>query len=348
MQALWFWLVAVMVALYAVFDGYDFGVGILHRFVAKRDDERRAVLASIGPFWDGNEVWLIASGGALFVAFPKVLAAGFSGFYLAMFLVLLALLMRGISIEFRSHLENGLWRAFWDSGFVVSSALLPLLLGVALGNVVRGVPLDANGEFNLPLFTNFGTTGNVGILDYYTVLVGIYVVLTVTMHGALFLTWKTQGEVHHRARRLVLPLWIAVVVTTVGVTITTAQVSPAVFVGFGTSPLAWLAACLYLGAFVAVLWFHRTARWLSALIASGAFILGLLVVVAASVFPVMLRSTIDPAFSLTAYNASVSAVGLRAGAYWWFLGFPLAIGYVVFLQYLHRGKATAARDREGY
>jgi len=131
MAMLWFWLVSVMIAIYAVMDGFDFGAGILHLFVARTPGERRQVLAAIGPWWDGNEVWLLAGGGALFLAFPKVLAAGFSGFYLAMFLVLWSLVLRGISIEFRSHLEDTLWRSFWDTVFALSSGLLPILLGAA-------------------------------------------------------------------------------------------------------------------------------------------------------------------------------------------------------------------------
>jgi cytochrome bd ubiquinol oxidase subunit II len=166
MQMLWFWLVSVMVAIYAVMDGFDFGAGILHPFVARTDAERRQVLGAIGPWWDGNEVWLLAGGGSLFLAFPKVLTAGFSGFYLALFMVVWTLIMRGVAIEFRSHLPDGMWRGFWDRAFTVASVLLPVLLGAALGNVIRGVPVDASGYFNLPLFTDFGPGNPVGILDW--------------------------------------------------------------------------------------------------------------------------------------------------------------------------------------
>ncbi|HLP30028.1 MAG TPA: cytochrome d ubiquinol oxidase subunit II, partial [Geothrix sp.] len=168
MHELWFWLVSVMVAIYVVMDGFDFGAGILHLVVAKTNEERREVLGAIGPLWDGNEVWLLAGGGSLFLAFPKVLASGFSGFYLAMFLVLWTLLLRGISIEFRSHLHDGMWRSFWDGTFAFASILLPVLFGAALGNVLRGVPMNQAGEFNIPLFTHFGTANPVGILDWYT------------------------------------------------------------------------------------------------------------------------------------------------------------------------------------
>ena len=150
MEALWFWMVSVMIAIYAVTDGFDFGAGILHNLVARSDNERRQVLGAIGPFWDGNEVWLLAGGGSLLLAFPKVLASGFSGFYLALFMVVWTLIMRGIAIEFRSHVSDGMWRALWDTAFTAASVLLPVLLGAALGNVVRGVPVDASGYFSLP------------------------------------------------------------------------------------------------------------------------------------------------------------------------------------------------------
>src|SRR5437870_3803673 len=155
METLWFAIVAGMLAVYVILDGFDFGAGILHRFVAKTDGERRTVLAAIGPVWDGNEVWLVAAGGVLFLAFPRVFAVAFSGFYMALMMVLWLLILRGIAIESRSHDANPLWREFWDTTFALSSSLLAIVLGTALGNVVRGVPLDKTGYFSLPLFTDF-------------------------------------------------------------------------------------------------------------------------------------------------------------------------------------------------
>jgi cytochrome d ubiquinol oxidase subunit II len=348
MQVLWFWLVFAMFALYVVLDGYDFGVGILHRYVAKRDDERRTVLSAIGPFWDGNEVWLIAGGGALFVAFPKVLSAAFSGFYLAMFLVLWALLIRALSIEFRSHLKNKRWRGFWDYCFVGSSALLPILLGTALGNVLRGVPLNVQGEFSLPLVSSFYPTGALGVLDYYTVSVGVFAGVVVTGHGALFLVWKTEGDVQARARRLVTPLWSTIVILGLGLTVSSRVVCSEWFSLVPTSLLVWFGLLLYVGGIAGVFTFHYRKRALAAFVASSAFVVGLLVAVAAAAFPVLLRSTFDARFTLTVYNASVSTSGLVTGARWWFLGFPLAAGYVALLHYLHRGKARPVESEEGY
>src|SRR5262249_46776799 len=156
---LWFAIAAFTMATYVVMDGFDFGAGALHLFVARNDVERREVLAAIGPFWDGNEVWLLATGGVLFVAFPQVLASGLSGFYFAIFLVLWVLILRGVAIEFRSHMEHPLWRAAWDFVFSAASLLLPILFGAALGNLLRGLPLDQDGWFSLALFTDFTTSG---------------------------------------------------------------------------------------------------------------------------------------------------------------------------------------------
>ncbi|MBN2575926.1 MAG: cytochrome d ubiquinol oxidase subunit II [Deltaproteobacteria bacterium] len=348
METLWFWLVSVMLAIYAVMDGFDFGAGILHPFVARTDAERRQVLGAIGPWWDGNEVWLLAAGGSLFLAFPKVLAAGFSGFYLALFMVIWTLIMRGVSIEFRSHLPDGMWRSFWDRAFNVASLLLPVLLGAALGNVLRGVPVDDTGYFNIPLFTDFGTGNPVGILDWYTVLVALFVLVTIANHGALFLAWKTDGPVHERARRFAWPLSLLTAVLGGLATLITATVNPDIYANLPHAPLAWLGMLMFLTGLALVFWglFHNQDRL--AFVGSAAFILGLLAASAACLFPVMLKSTLDPAWSLTAHNAAVSPHGLRTGLKWWAFGFPIAVAYFVMLFRLHRGKVKAAGDSEGY
>lgn len=348
MAELWFWIVSVMVALYVVLDGFDFGAGILHLLVAKTDEERRTVLAAIGPLWDGNEVWLLAGGGALFAAFPKVLAAGFSGFYLAMFLVVWALLLRGISIEFRSHVGDGLWRSFWDVAFAASSALLPVLLGAALGNVLRGVPLDASGAFNLPLFTHGGVSHPVGILDWYTVLVGLFALVMIAGHGALFLAWKTEGPVQARSASAARGAWLLVGLSWGPVSLATGAVSPALFDRFPEAPLAWLAALLVLAGVGLLAYGMNRGRWKLAFFGSCGLIVGLLAGAAAMVFPDLLRSTLDPTHSLNAWNAASPATGLRKALVWWLVGFPLAALYFANLFRLHRGKAKAAPEGEGY
>jgi cytochrome bd ubiquinol oxidase subunit II len=348
MPELWFWLVAVMFAIYVVMDGFDFGAGILHLVVAKTNEERREVLGAIGPYWDGNEVWLLAGSGSLFLAFPKVLAAGFSGFYLVQWLVVWSLMLRGISIEFRSHVRDGLWRHFWDGTFALSSVLLPVLLGAALGNVLRGVPLDATGTFGLPLWTDFQLGTQPGVLDWYTVLIGLFALVTMAAHGSLFLAWKTGGPVHERSKALSMTLWSLVLVLWAASTFATTIVNPGIFRHLLVAPLGWVATLLFLAGLTSVFVGIRRERFLLAFVGSGAFTLGLLAASAACVYPVMLRSTFDPAFDLTALNASTGEHGLRVGLAWWLVGFPLAIGYSAFLLRFHRGKVKAATEGEGY
>jgi len=348
MEMLWFWIVSGMVALYAVMDGFDFGAGILHLFVARTDPERRQVLAAIGPWWDGNEVWLLAGGGAMFLAFPKVLAAGFSGFYLALILVVWCLILRGIGIEFRSHLGDPMWRAFWDGVFALASALMPVLLGAAIGNVVRGVPLDASGFFNIALFTDFSARNPVGILDWYTILMGVFAFVILAGHGAAFLAWKTDGPVQARALKAAWPLWLGVCLLWVALTVATARVNPLLFQGWMASPLAWLVTGFYVAGLACVFLGLRSGRHLLAFLGSGAFIFGLLAATAASVWPVMLRSTLDPAWSLDAHNASVAASSLRKGLVWWLFAFPLALAYFAFLFQVFRGKIRSADEGAGY
>lgn len=348
MQTLWFWLVSLLVAGYVVMDGFDLGAGALHLAVAKEDRERRQVLAAIGPLWDGNEVWLLAAGGSLFLSFPAVLAAGFSGLYLAMWLLIWSLMLRGISIEFRSHVTDKLWRAFWDGMFFVTSAMLPVLFGAALGNVIRGVPLGADGWFELPFFTSFATTGPLGILDWYTVLVGLFALAALVGHGALFLAWKTDGPVQARALAWGKRVWIALPFLWILMTFATRAVNPDLLAALPHRPLGLLALALALAGLATISFGLKRERHLLAFLGSGAFLLGLLATTAACLFPVMLKSTIQPAFSLTAFNASSAPHALATALKWWLLGFPLAIAYLALILRLHRGKAQAAADGEGY
>jgi len=193
MNTLWFWLVAIMIAAYVVLDGFDLGVGVLHLFLARTGDERQTVVRSIGPVWDGNEVWLLAGGGTLYFAFPWLYASAFSGFYLPLMIVLWLLVLRGISLELRNHIGVGVWRSLLDGVFAFSSILLTIFFGAALANVIRGVPLQADGYFFLPLWTNWQPGVHPGILDWYTVIGGLVAFVALTLHGALWLALKPQG-----------------------------------------------------------------------------------------------------------------------------------------------------------
>src|SRR5947208_1211857 len=236
MGTIWFWLVAVMIVIYVLLDGFDLGAGTIHLLVAKTDEERRQVLGSIGPVWDGNEVWLLAAGGTLYFAFPALYASAFSGFYLPLMIVLWLLILRGASIEFRNHIKSAVWDPLWDFLFWASSLLLAVFFGAALGNVVRGVPLDASGYFFEPLWTNFRLGEETGILDWYTLLVGVLALLALVMHGGLWVQLKTGGEVRSRAGKLAARSWWGVLALTAMVAAVTFRIQPQVKEKFKTLP----------------------------------------------------------------------------------------------------------------
>jgi cytochrome d ubiquinol oxidase subunit II len=347
MTELWFGIVAVMLTMYVVMDGFDLGAGALHLFVARSNEERRQVLSAIGPYWDANEVWLLATGGALFVAFPKVLAAGLSGFYFAIFLVLWCLILRGVGIEFRSHVLSPMWRSLWDSVFAAASILLGVFFGCALGNLLRGLPLDHAGWFSLALFTDFSARMPVGILDWYTVLVGVYALLALAMHGGAYLCWKTDGPVQARSRSLARGTAWAVAALWPVMTFLTVRMNPDMFGQFAGRPLAWACAALAAAGLVSVLRGLSRGADRAAFLGSSAFLLGLMAATATSVFPVMLRS-LDAGPSLTAFSASNDAGGLKTALRWWLVGAPLVVVYFAIQFRVHAGKAVAAREGEGY
>ena len=348
MHEIWYAIVVFMLTAYVVLDGFDFGAGALHWFVARNDVERREVLAAIGPFWDGNEVWLLAAGGALFVGFPRVLASGVSGFYFAIFLVLWSLILRGISMEFRSHVHDTVWRQSWDFFFSCASVLLPVFFGAALGNLLRGLPLTAEGWFELDLFTDFTARAPVGILDWYTVLVGVFALAALAAHGGTFLVWKTSGPVQARSRAAAMRLYGAVAVLWPIVTLATMRVNAGFLPALFARPLSWLLALAALAGLVTVFRGLRGGRDLTAFLGSCVFVAGLSVATAVGVFPVMLRAIGDPALSLTADNAGGDPAGLKTALGWFAVGLPLALFYFGLVHRLHRGKAVAAADGEGY
>src|SRR3984957_1616389 len=194
MGPVWFALLSVVIIAYVVLDGFDLCAGVLHLLIARTEEERVTVIRTIGPVWDGNEVWLLAGGGTLYFAFPLLYASAFSGFYLPLMIVLWLLILRGVSLELRNHIEVGVWRALLDGVFGLSSVLLTIFYGAALANVIRGVPLNADGYFFLPLWTNWRPGVQPGILDWYTVIGGLVALVALTLHGALWLTIKVSGD----------------------------------------------------------------------------------------------------------------------------------------------------------
>ena len=240
MASLWYWIVAAMVATYVVLDGFDLGAGVIYLMAAKTDEERRKVLRAIGPVWDGNEVWLLAAGGTLYFAFPQLYASSFSGFYLPLMMVLWLLMLRAVGIEFRVHSESHVWQGFFDVVFSVSSILLAVFFGAALGNVVRGVPLDATGYFFEPLWTDFKLGPQVGILDWYTVLIGVMALVTLTAHGSYYVALKTDADLGRRARGFALLCWPVQFFLTVSALVATYFIRPDVMTNYGKHPIGIL------------------------------------------------------------------------------------------------------------
>ena len=264
----------------------------------------------------------------MLLAFPKVVAAGFSGLMLPIFFLVWALMVRGLGIELRGHGPGPLWRAFFDVLFQASSVLVPVLAGAALATVVRGVPLDAEGFFELALFP---ADHQPGLLGGYTVLCGAFVLAALTTHGAVYLRWKTRGPVQTRAAALVLPLGLVTMTLWALAAAASALVAPAVLGDAVGSPGAWVGLALSVGGAVGVAWASRRGRHLASFVASSAFVAGQLLTVVGSLHPVLLRSTLNPAWSLTLDNAAAGSVGLAAGLWWWPPGLLLAVGYFTWV-----------------
>jgi cytochrome bd ubiquinol oxidase subunit II len=345
METVWFILVAVMLGGYAVLDGFDLGAGALHLIAAKTEEERRAVLASIGPVWDGNEVWLVAAGGTLFYAFPLLYASSFSGFYLALNIVLWLLIFRALGIELRLHLASPVWRAFFDGAFSIASVLLIVFFGAALGNVMRGVPLAADHYFFVPLWTDFRPGADPGMLDWYTILCAVVTAVAVAMHGALYLILKTEGALNERLRRIVKALWAAQAPLSAVAVGATMMVRPALLDNYRRGPEGWIIPVLVAAGLGGIVYFTRARRERDAFLASCLYILATLAGAAYALYPAMLPSSNNPANSLTIYNAAAGAGSLSAGIGWWTAGMLVAVGYFVIVYRMFRGKVTLSGHR---
>ncbi|MCA9944260.1 MAG: cytochrome d ubiquinol oxidase subunit II [Anaerolineales bacterium] len=331
METVWFVIVVLMMGVYVVLDGFDIGVGIVYLWVAKSAEERQAALTSIGPVWDGNEVWLIAAGGVLFMAFPDVYASAFSGFYLALFILLWLLIGRGLALELRHHVDDPLWRSFWDGVFSLCSLLLALVLGAALGNVLRGVPLDANGDFFTPLWTNFLTGPQPGILDWYTVLVGLLAVMVLAVHGTNYLALRTAGMMQQRAHQISGLACKALLPLSLFSVIVTPLVQPLLADRLNTHPAGYLLLLLAALALGGLFYFGKNGRNLAAFASSKLLILGLLGTAAFALYPNLLISSANPAGNLTIFNSAASLYGLRVALVWWLIGLILVCIYMAFV-----------------
>jgi len=340
MEALWFVLVGFMIVGYVVLDGFDLGAGTIHLIAAKTDDERQMILSAIGPYWDGNEVWLLAAGGTLYFAFPMLYASSFSGFYLPLMIVLWLLILRGIGIELRSHGKTSMWRAFFDFIFSVSSALLSIFFGAALGNVIRGVPMNGEHYFFEPLWTDFTVSSNPGILDWYTVLTGLMALATLASHGALYVAMKTEGVVLIRARRIASISWWAVAALTIIGLMATLGVRPQVLDNYRGSFAGIAFPLIVIVALFGMLFFRAKQNDRNAFLSSCAYIVGMLGGVAYAMYPVLLPATTDPAYTITVHNSAAQSYGLKVGVIWWSIGMAIALGYFIYLYRSFKGKVS--------
>ena len=344
METFWFIAVAFMITMYSLLDGFDLGAGAIHPFAARDDRERRAIIRAIGPVWDGNEVWLIASGGTLFFTFPVLYASSFSGFYLPLIMVLWLLMIRGLSIELRGHIASPLWASFWDAMFFIGSALLAVFYGAALGNIVRGVPLDQSGYFFQPLWTDFSPFSRTpGILDWYTVLIGLLALTTLVVHGANFIALKTENELNARSRRISRLFTYATILLSDVATLVTFWVSHCLLRSFEKRPYGYVLPLVAIAGLAGMVYFNLRRKDRAAFLSSGAYIAGMLASTVFAVYPKVLPA-VNPENSLTIHNTAASDYSQAVGLVWWSIGMVLAAVYFIVIYRLFRGKVRLEDD----
>ncbi|MEW6367178.1 MAG: cytochrome d ubiquinol oxidase subunit II [Acidobacteriota bacterium] len=332
LETTWFVIWGIAWAVYFCLDGFDLGLGTLMPFLAKNDDERRIIYNAMGPFWDGNEVWLITAGGVTFAAFPKTYAVMFSGLYTPLMLLLFALILRGVSFEFRSKHPGTAWRATWDACLVIGSFVPALLLGVAFANIFRGIPIDAEG-------INHGTL--LTLLNPYGLLGGVLFVLLFSQHGALWLAIKSEGALHARAASTARMLWPVLLVVAAGF-LAASWFATNLYHNLLSHPVLFLLPALAVTGLVLARIYVSTARWWHAWFASFAAILGATMFGVAGLFPNLLPSSLDPTFSLTAFNSSSSPLTLKIMLGVALTTLPIVIAYQVWAYAKFRDKVTAS------
>jgi cytochrome d ubiquinol oxidase subunit II len=336
LNTVWFVLVGVLFAGYAMLDGFDLGIGALHLFTSK-DEERRVMLNAIGPVWDGNEVWLVTGGGALFAAFPNVYATVFSGFYLALFLLLAALIFRAVAIEFRSKRPEHWWRQTWDIGFAVGSILSSLLIGVALGNIAWGIPIDEHGEFA-------GTF--LGLLKPYPLLVGVTTVALFMMHGAIYGVMKTEGALHDKLRGWAMNSIIFFVICATMLTMATLLYVPHMAARVRDNPWLFSVALANMLAIANIPREFHHGNDGKAFLSSCAAIITLMALFALNIFPNLVYSLPNPENSLNIHNAASSPKTLGIMLVIACIGLPVVLAYTVSIYWIFRGKVKL--DRMSY
>jgi cytochrome d ubiquinol oxidase subunit II len=330
LNTVWFLLIGVLLTGYAILDGFDLGVGVLHLF-ARSEEERRIHINAIGPVWDGNEVWLLTGGGALFAAFPVVYATVFSGYYLALMLVLVALILRAVSFEFRGKVASPVWRSVWDWAFGLGSLVPAVVFGVAVGNILRGLPFDAEGNLEVSLL---------GLLNPYALVIGLLSLAMFLMHGATYLTLKTDGALRERMAAWAGRLWVVYVVMFVVASVATFAAAPWLFRGAGPSPLTWVCAAALLAAEFFLPVSLKERRFGRAFLASSICIAAQIGLAAVALFPRLVPARPDLARSLTIYNASSSPRTLTTMLVIALIGMPFVVAYTAIIYRVFKGKTV--------
>lgn len=348
MEIFWYIIVVFMLCVFFILDGYDFGTGIIHLFFAKTEEDKKTIAKAAGLFWDSNEVWLVAAGGMLFMAFPIFYASAFSGFYLPLIIVLWLIIFRAIGLELRNQFDFPIWKTIWDRSFGVASLMMALFFGIALANMVRGVNLGGiqNGEalyeahyFFLPLWNSqfSPTNGDPGVIDWFTIIIGIIAVVVLAIHGANWVILKTNSSINEMLKGVVLKLNMALSVLTVLSLLVWAQVNPEAFANFIERPYLIVFPLVYFAGHLGMYLIEKNGDKRNFLL-SSMVIVGGITSTLASMFPVVLPSTNSQVESLTIYNTTTTEYGLSSAVTWWIVGFLLLIVYFLVQKRFLGGK----------
>ncbi|WP_452227839.1 MULTISPECIES: cytochrome d ubiquinol oxidase subunit II [unclassified Lacinutrix] len=349
MEIFWYIIIGIVLAMFFVLDGYDFGTGIIHLFFAKTEEDKEVIAKSAGLFWDSNEVWLVAAGGMLFMAFPTFYASVFSGFYLPLIIVLWLIIFRAIGLEFRGQFKYQMWKDIWDTSFGVSSLLLALFFGIALGNIVRGVNLGGveNGisaheghYFFLPLWNSSFSplTENPGVIDWFTIVIGLISVVTLAIHGANWVILKTNSSVNKKLKYVILKLNITLSILTVFSLFVWQIVNPNALDNFIDRPYLLVFPLLYLIGLIGLFFIKKIKKDSHAFVLSTLLIVGGITSSLASLFPVILPSVNNIHEDLTIYNTAAPEYGLSVALTWGIVGFILLFVYMIIQKRLMGGK----------
>ena len=349
MEVFWYIIIAIVLAVFFILDGYDFGTGIIHLFLAKKEEDKEVIAKSAGLFWDSNEVWLVVAGGMLFMAFPTFYASVFSGFYLPLIIVLWLIIFRAIGLEFRSQFNFQIWKDIWDTSFGVSSLLLALFFGIALGNIVRGVNLGGveneislyeGHYFFLPLWdSSFSPLSETpGVIDWFTIIIGLISVVTLAIHGANWIILKTNSSINNQLKKVIFKLNILLFLLTILSLVVWQIINPDSLNNFIEKPYLLVFPLLYLVGLIGLFFIKTLKKDIYGFVLSTMLILGGITSSLASLFPVLLPSTNSVHESLTIYNTATSQYGLSVALNWGIVGFILLFVYLIVQKRLLGGK----------